>query len=552
MGERLFGVETEYALSGFHADGHRLDGDWVGEQIVKLARTKLVCLPGAQSSGVFLANASRLYVDAGEHIEISTPECTTPWEGVRYTLVGDRILAGLADELVATHAAISAIVLTRCNVDYSGSGATWGCHESYLYRGDPEVVAREIIPHFVSRLVYTGAGGFDNRSGGALFLLSPRVAHLVVERSRSSTSGRGIFHYKDESLAGGDFRRLHVLCGESSCSRLAAWLKLGVTALVVALIEADVRPGRAVRLSSPVDAMRAFAGDPECRVEAPLQDGRMLSAIAIQRHYLEQAEAHLGADFMPPWAAEVCRVWRATLDELAAGPHAVATKLDWAIKLTLFRRHAERRGLAWESLPHWTSVADELADAVTASGFRDASITVEEALRQTRSPVPETVERLTGFLEEHGLSWHGFRPFLDLKKELCEIDTRFSQLGDRGIFQALDRAAVLEHDGPGVGNLDGALETPPASGRARLRGEAIRTLARRRQTSAADWHGVWDRRRKRMLDLRDPFAGRAEWQPWTVDSELEVPWFTPQTTCPERQAPFHRAPGPSDIGQRQG
>jgi hypothetical protein len=525
MGERLFGVETEYAVSAFDADGDRVEGGYVTTQLLKLAKTRLVCLPGTQSSGVFLANASRLYVDAGEHVEVSTPECTTPWEGVRYTLVSDRILADLAAELVATDAEIGEIVLTRCNVDYSGSGSTWGCHESYLYRENPEVVAREIIPHFVSRLIYTGAGGFDNCSSGARFLLSPRVAHLLTERSRTSTSERGIFHYKDESLSGGDFHRLHVLCGESSCSRLAAWLKLGTTALVVALIDAGVRPGQAVRLGSPVEAMHAFARDPECRVEAVLQDGRMLSAIAIQRYYLGQVEEHLGESFMPPWAGEVCRVWRATLNDLEQGPSAVATKLDWAIKLTLFRRHAERRGFDWASLPHWTYVADELAEAVTESGFSGPSITAEEALRHTRSPVPETVQRLTIFLGEHGLVWDGIRPFLDFKKELCEIDTRFSQLGDRGIFQALDRAGVLDHDGPGVGDLDGALETPPASGRARLRGEAIRTLARRRQTSTADWHGVWDRKRKRMLDLSNPFAEVAEWQPWAVDSELDVPSF---------------------------
>lgn len=528
MGTRLFGVETEYALAGFDVQGERLDGDWVGAQLLRAARAKVPCLPGAGSSGVFLASGHRAYVDAGSHVEVCTPECTTPWEVVRYTLAGDRLLATLAADVVAMHRKIGGkvgdITLTRCNVDYGGSSATWGCHESYLYRGEPELVAREIVPHFVSRLVYTGAGGFDNRSSGARFLLSPRVAHLVVERSSSSTAERGIFHRKDESLANDGFRRLHVLCGESVCSRLAAWLKLGVTALVVALIEADVRPGRGVRLRSPVEAMQAFASDPTCRVEVQAEDGRMLSAIAIQRHYLAQVEAHLGADFLPPWAAEVCRVWGSTLDELTEGPDGVAAKLDWAIKLTLFRRHVARRGFDWATLPRWTAVADGLADVVIGSGRREPTITAEEALALGNRVAPATMHRLGAELAAHGLAWGGLRPFLDLKHELCEIDTRYAQVGASGIFQALERAGVLEDDGPGVGEIASALETPPAVGRARVRGETIRALARR-QGAIADWHGVWDKRRKRMLDLGDPFVEVAEWRPWQAEGELDVPWF---------------------------
>lgn len=511
---RLFGIETEYALSAFDPDGARVDGDWVGSQIVRLARTKRGAVPGLQSSGVFLANAGRLMTDIGEHLEACSPECTAPGEAVRYVLACDRLVRELADEVEASRPEVASIVLGRCNVDYAGSGTdTWACHENQLYRGEPEILAREIVPHFVSRLVYTGAGGFDSRSSGAPFLLSPRVAHLVAERSSSSTSHRGIFHSKNESLAGGDYRRLHVLCGETSCSRLATWLKLGTTALVVALVEAGLRPGSAVRLWSPLDAMRAFAGDPACRVEVALQDGRRMSAIAIQRHYLEEAERSLGSRFFPPWAEEVCKVWRSTLADLELGPDAVATKVDWAMKLTLFRRHAERRGFAWESIPHWTRAADQLADAVAASGFSPASITVEDALGRAVSPVPETIAQLRPFLAELGLDWRDLRKFLDLRHQLCEIDMRFGELGDAGIFERLDRAGLLDHDAPGVGDVAAAMDVPPARGRARLRGEAIRAIGRR-SGARADWHGVWDKRRKRMLDLSDPFAELVTWQPW--------------------------------------
>ncbi len=313
-----------------------------------------------------------------------------------------------------------------------------------------------------------------------------------------------------------------MLCGETVCSKLAAWLRLGATALVAALIDADVRVGRAVRLRSPVDAMRAFARDPTCRVEAEGENGRGLSALAIQRHYLAQVEAHVGDDRLPPWAGEVCTVWRATLDEIARGPDAVATKLDWAIKLALFRRHAERRGFAWEAVPSWTAVANGLADAVMASGHRAPTITVEDGIALVKRTAPERFARIEAALARHGLPWSGLRPFLDLKHELCEIDSRYGQLGTRGIFGVLERRGVLEDDAPGVDDVGRALEVPPEAGRGRARGEAIRSLARGRQRAIADWHGVWDKRRGRMLDLGNPFSASGEWRPWQDDADVDI------------------------------
>src|SRR5207249_4593714 len=126
-------------------------------------------------------------------------------------------------------------------------------HESYLHRGDPCVCPKQIVPHLASRLIYSGAGGFDPRSLGLDFSLSPRVSHLFNVKSSESTKDRGIFHTKDEPLSEKGFHRLHVICGESLSSRLASFLKVGTTALVVAMIEAGLQPGDDVELRSPID-----------------------------------------------------------------------------------------------------------------------------------------------------------------------------------------------------------------------------------------------------------------------------------------------------------
>src|SRR5262249_19171785 len=146
---------------------------------------------------------------------------------------------------------VAQVVLARSNVCYA-TWNTWGCHESYGHRALPASLPPQIIPHLVSRITFTGAGGFNSLSPGLEFLLSPRVAHLDTAVSDYSTHSRGIFHTKDETLTTTGQHRLHIICGESLCSQTALWLKVGTTALVMALIDGGVKPGEGVQLPDPV------------------------------------------------------------------------------------------------------------------------------------------------------------------------------------------------------------------------------------------------------------------------------------------------------------
>ena len=315
--ERLFGLESEYAfaaLSGKPGCGARMDGV---EQLMEKVRARVPFLPALDCGGIFMP-CGRMYVDSGRHPEFCTPECPNPWDAVRYVLAAEGLLASAAEE-VEKLPDVREVVISKCNVDYSGNGTTWGCHESYLYGTLKAPLADNLIPHLVSRLIYTGAGGFNSQSSGLAFTLSPRVWHLLVDTSGSSTSDRGIYHTKNESLSSGGYNRLHLLCGESLCSHLASWLKVGTTALVVAMIEAGLTPPAEVRPADPLEAMRTFAQDPTCSAQVDTATGGRISAIQLQRRYLELAESHAGDAFMPPWAEEVCRQWRSILDRLEQG-----------------------------------------------------------------------------------------------------------------------------------------------------------------------------------------------------------------------------------------
>jgi len=509
MAERMFGMEREYALTPLNPGGTPLERAEAIARLGRLAKTRLKHLPGMGHLDLFLENGARLYVDCGYHPEFCTPECVNPWDVVRYSEAGEAILAGLAADL-ERGSGIREMAIFKCNVDYRGTRHTWGCHESYLHRTQPAQLPDQIIPHLVSRVIYAGAGGFHAGTGGLAFTLSPRVAYLVRGVSGNSTSDRGIFHTKDEPLSMPGYHRLHLLCGESLCSHLATWLQVGCTALVVAMVDAGLTPGQGLRLRSPLGAMQTFAADPTCTAAVSTTSGRPMTARMIQTRYLEQAEAHIGCDFMPPWTEQVCRCWRETLDLLAGAPQSVETRLDWAIKLALYREYAEQSGVPWSSVPDWSFVHESLSTALGRTPCRNKSLATEVILGPG-SPVGPQVERLSAHLKDRGLEWDGFERFLKLRTALYETDTRFGQLGTRGIFSQMDHQGVLDHAVRGVDNIEHAVHNPPALGRAKIRAEWVGRLAGG-NGGYASWDRVIDSQQHRVLRLADPFAEQGDWQ----------------------------------------
>lgn len=442
----LLGLETEYGFTPLAPDGRVLDRDRVAAELLEQVRARVAHLPDAEGSGIFLGNGSRLYIDRGCHPEVSTPECSDPGEVVRHARAGEALLADAARELEERRPG-SRILLFACNMDYGGTRQTWGCHESYLYGSDFPRMEQELVPHLVSRLLYTGGGGFDNLGAGLEFLVSPRVCQI----HGTSPSERCLLSKPREPLCVG-YGRLHVVCGESQRSAIGNWLRLGVTALIVRLIDAGHRPGEAVALAQPLAAMRVFAADPACRRKVKLADGRQMGALAIQEHYLAAVEEQVGKPFMPAWAADVCRGWRVMLERLREAPGSVATTLDWAIKHAIFEQHL--------------------------------------ATRAAQGVAPDT-----------------------LQEQLYELDTRFGELGEQGLFAQLSRAGALSASADAVGGLEPVLESAPPVGRAALRGELVRRLSGRGSRYLCDWEGVIDRERGVFADLRDPYATEIRWRP---------------------------------------
>jgi hypothetical protein len=206
------------------------------------------------------------------------------------------------------------------------------------------------------------------------------------------------------------------------------------------------------------------------------------------------------------------------LDRLQGAPASVATMLDWGIKYALFGEHVRRRGMDWDSVESWSHVGEKLARVLGKGPFMQANVP-RELILGADSPTLRLAKRLTHFLRVRGLVWDGLNPFLRLRNEICALDARFGQLGERGIFTALDEAGALDHRVPGVDNVEDAMENPPAFGRPRLRGELVRSLAGEPNRYMCDWSTIWDCTQPRFLSMSDPFATTAEWTACEEDAK---------------------------------
>jgi len=298
---------------------------------------------GATPSDRVLANGARLYNDHS-HPEYSTPECTTLRDLVAHDKAGERILLRCAERMAESLGAQP--VLYKNNVDFDGM--SYGCHENYLVSRDVPMddLITGIMPFLVTRQVFAGAGkvGVErHRAKGVHFQLSQRADYIDEEASVDTLAKRPIVNTRDEAHADrARHRRLHVICGDANMSEYALALKLGTTALVLSCIERGTAPS--MKLRQPVKAMRAVSWDLSLGERLRLEDGRRLTAIDIQREYLQAAGRLPPQDDDHRW---VLAEWAATLDQLESDWTPLADRLDWVAKHELLQSFTEAEGAAW-------------------------------------------------------------------------------------------------------------------------------------------------------------------------------------------------------------
>jgi proteasome accessory factor A len=350
-------------------------------------------------ANVILTNGARLYVDHA-HPEYSTPEVTNPRDVVLWDKAGERVMAEAARR-AARIPGTQPIQLYKNNTD--GKGASYGAHENYLMdRRTPFIeIIRGLIPFFVTRQVFAGAGrvgiGTEGRTQG--FQISSRADFFEVEVGLETTLKRPIINTRDEPHANPEeYRRLHVIIGDANLAELSTYLKVGTTALVLAMIEARALT-EDLSVEEPVAALQAISHDPSLTHVLRLRDGRRMTALDVQRAYLDQAAAFVERSGEPDaQTADVLRRWAGVLDDLGADPLRLADRLDWPAKLRLLEGYRSRDGLGWGDSRlqlvdlQYSDVRPDkgLYHRLVARGSMQRLVTDEEVTRAVVNPPADT------------------------------------------------------------------------------------------------------------------------------------------------------------------
>src|SRR5438270_4018418 len=394
----------------------------MGGQAVEIRRflfEKVV--PGARDENVFLENGARLYLDTGFHPEYATPECDDITELVIHDKAGERIVEDLPhqwEKRLREDGISGNTLLFKNNTDSAGN--SYGCHENYLVSRDVSFqrLAEGLIPFFVTRQIFAGAGKVLQTPRGFHYCLSQRAQHICQEISGATTSSRSIINTRDEPHADAErYRRLHVIVGDSNMSEFATYIKLGTTALVLDMIE-DGFFDRDYSLQSPVQAIRDISHDPTLRETIKLKDGRSISALDLQLEYLEYATRYVDSIQADANTKDVLQKWTYVLETLQADPMQLNRELDWVIKREWVQSYMDKNRLSWRD-PKISLMDLQYHDIRPDRGiyYRLASrdmvdrITDDETIEAAKHRPPQTTRaRLRGeFIRQANLKGKDYR-----------------------------------------------------------------------------------------------------------------------------------------------
>jgi len=388
-------------------------------------------LPDSENNSLIndiLINGGRYYVDHA-HPEYCTPECTNARDVVKYEKAGELILdlsRMAAEELLPSN---QEIIIYKNNSDYKGH--SYGSHENYLMsRSVPfQNIVDGLTPFLVTRQIITGSGkvGAENGTEETHYQISQRADFFETEVGLSTMVARPIINTRDEPHADEKlYRRLHVIVGDSNMSEFSIYLKMGITAIALQLIEMDV-VGTQFKLSEPVAAIKSVSRDLSCKNPLTLEDGRQWTPIQVQRAYLELAHKHIPSADFTPVVKDVLDKWGFVLDRLEADAMTLDRHLDWVIKKRLIDAYIQRHGLGWSDHPirmldlqyHDLRPNKGLYARLLKNGRVERIINQEEMIHAMTNPPVDTRAYFRGVClqkyphEIHSASWNSIIFCLD-------------------------------------------------------------------------------------------------------------------------------------------
>lgn len=296
-----------------------------------------------------LDNGARFYVDHA-HPEFSTPECANPRDVVIYERAGEQILYQSLLNANTSLPETQQMIVYKNNSDQKGN--SYGYHENYLIdRALPFDAIYEHLPTFlITRQIFTGSGkvGAENKTEAIPFQISQRADFFETEIGLDTMLKRPIINTRDEPHADRTkYRRLHVITGDVNMSEYTTYLKLGVTAIMLSMIEDRVLDD-SLKLENPTAAIRQVSRDLTCSQPLRLANGKQATAGEIQQGFFEKAVQYAAANPCGPMADDILMKWERVLLKLAQAPETLNRELDWVIKYDLLRNYCRKHQCDWD------------------------------------------------------------------------------------------------------------------------------------------------------------------------------------------------------------
>ncbi|MCC9204732.1 Pup--protein ligase [Arthrobacter sp. zg-Y769] len=407
-----------------------------------------------RSSNVFLTNGSRLYLDVGSHPEYATAECDDLAQLVAHDRAGELILedlVGEAEDRLKAEGFNGSVYLFKNNTDSAGN--SYGSHENYLIprRLEFSRLADVLIPFLVTRQLLVGAGKVLKTQSGSLYAFSQRADHIWEGVSSATTRSRPIINTRDEPHADAEHYRRLHVIAGDSNMSETTML---LKAGSVDLMLRMIEAGvlmRDLRLENPIRSIRETSHDLSGRQPLKLANGSTMTPLDLQRIYLQRVQDFVAAN----------------------GEH---------------NRHVGRVVDLWQ----------RTLDAIESGDHSGIDTEIDWAIKK------KLVDR---YGERHGLEMSSSR--------LAQVDLTYHDISRRrGLFYLLqargETARVVEDS-----DIKEAVDQPPQTTRAKLRGDFVRRAKNANRDFTVDWvHLKLNDRAQQTVLCKDPFA--------SVDERVEA------------------------------
>jgi proteasome accessory factor A len=402
-----------------------------------------------RSSNVFLANGARLYLDVGSHPEYATPECDSIYDLVVHDKAGERILEQLlvSAEQRLREEGIRGVIYLFKN-NTDSAGNSYGCHENYL------TSRRDDFAHYAEVLIP--------------FLVSRQI---YAGAGKVLQTARGAMYCVSQ-------RAEHIWEGVSSATTRS-------------------RPIINTRDEPHADAERYR------RLHVIVGDSNMseystflkVGAASILLRMLEEPNVVL-RDM--------------TLENPIRAIREISHDMTCRRRVRLANG---REASALEIQSEYLNRALKYAERRELSPLETKALEMWEHCLTTIENDPLKLDREVDWVIKHNLV-EQYRTKHDLPlshPRVALLDLQYHDVNrERGVFYKLQNHGLVDRICDDA-DIDEAVETPPQTTRARLRGEFIRRAKERKRDYTVDWvHLKLNDQAQRTVLCKDPFKSRDE------------------------------------------